>query len=249
MPGSLLPLINLLLSALAAGGFLWLTQRAHREFQPFTSALLSLTCVFASAVPISLAQMLFPRLSPALGTLTPLLMVATGAIVGTVRFARARYREEVQSQGLLLVVLMLALSVLLLLDSLPLLDPRDAFALGTAGVLIGAFATVLYRYLRSAMEQRFTRHLAQPAQQRPIGPTLRAALALALLGIAGLAFLWHAGHLAFLIPALPGAGAFNAWLLAMDVYARWLTIPRPLPAYWGRGTTSAAQPLDDESSS
>src|SRR5438067_139586 len=127
--GQLLPLITLLLSVLAAGGFFWLTLRVYRGFRPFTSALISLTCLVASAVPISLAQMLFPRLSPALGTLTPLLMVASGALAGTVRFARARYSEEVQSQGLLLVALMLVLSLLLLLDLLPLLDPRDAFAL------------------------------------------------------------------------------------------------------------------------
>lgn len=247
--GPLLSLFNLLVSALAAGGLLWLTQRVNRRFQPFTSALISLACLFASAVPISLAQLIFPRLSPALATLTPLLMVATGALVGTVRFARARYSEEVQSQGLLLVVLTLVLSLLLLLDLLPLLGPRDAFALGTAGALIGALTIIPHRYLRSVMGRCFTRHLAQPAKQRPIGPSLRAALSCALLGIGGLAFLWHAGHLGFLIHALPGAGAISAWMLVADAFACWLTIPRPLPAYVLTGAASAAHPLDDESSS
>lgn len=246
---------EILVSLLITGGLLWLTRRIGKRFPPFASVLLAITCLCASALPLALLQIFFPSLDPLLARLTPLLMVATCGLIGTVRFARARYREEVQSLGLLLVVVViLALSVLLGLQVFPLVGAPDVFALGTAGMLLGAIANILHPYLRGFLARLFTRHLPQrepPAQQSSFGSTLRVALSYALLGFGGLAFLWHAGRLDFFVCSLPGAGALCAWILLLDAFVCWLTIPRPLPAYWltAAEAAPAAHSSDDESSS
>jgi len=247
LPGPLF-YVGIFVSLLGAGFFLWLTLKSRQHFPPFTSVLLCFTCLCGSAVPIALLQILFPWLSSAIGTLAPLLLVATCGFVGSVRLSRARYREEVQALGLLLVaVVVLGLSVILLLQFFPLVGPRDAFAFGTAGFLVGAVGIIPHRYLRRFLVRFFTRHLPQPAKPSPFGPTGRWALFCALLALSGLVVLWRTGHLGLLNPCLPGAGAIFAWILLLDAFTCWLTISRPLPAYYMGAATVSAPPPDDES--
>ena len=246
--------IDILVSLLVTGAFLWPTLKSRRNFPPFTSVLLSVTCLCGSAAPIALLQILFPPLSSALDTLTPLLMFAICGLVGTVRLSRARYREEVQSLGLLLVgVVILGLSVILLLQFFPLVGARDALAFGTAGMLVGAVVIIAHRYLHRYQVRFFTRHLPpppQPAKRSFPGSTMRLAVFCTLLALGGLVVLWRAGHLGLLIPSLPGVGAVFAWILLLDAFTCWLTISRPLPAYYVNAAQGAvtAHPLDGENS-
>lgn len=101
--GPFLSTINMLTSMLVAGGFLWLTINVRKRFPPFTGVMLCFTCLTGSVIPIALLQLLIPGLDSVLDTLTPLLMFAACGITGAVRLTRARYCEETQSVGLLLI--------------------------------------------------------------------------------------------------------------------------------------------------
>jgi hypothetical protein len=246
--------MDLLAGIVMTGCSLWVTIIMGKRFQPFSSTLLCLTCLFGSSVPIALLQFLFPPVGALLGTLAPLLMFTTGGLVGLVCLIRARYRQEMQALTLLLFVFILGLLVLLLLQVLPLLGARDGVALCTAGLLIGAIAAIPHWHLRKALVSRLARHLpaSLPHPQSPstFGQALRMAGICAASALGGLAILWRVGLLGLLVPSLPGAGALFAWLLLMDTFGCCFRSLPPLPAYSRIATRVIvlAHPFDGESS-
>lgn len=241
LTGPLLYTITMLASMLVAGGFLWLTIKVKKRFPPFTGVMLCFTCLTGSVIPIALLQLLIPRLDSVLDTLTPLLMFAVCGITGVVRLTRARYREETQSVGLLLIVVILALLAILLVLVFPLLGYREAVAFSTAGALTGAIAIIPYWYLRRYVVSRLTQP-PLPVSSLAFGRVKRLAVTCALLGLVGLVVQWRAHHLGLLIPSLPSVSALSAWFLIMDAFACWVTIARPLPAYAAvRGTGTIAR--------